>query len=144
MSYNNEDFVFEIDEKDAEVAILVGKIQDELRRAYVSSGKKKNDLAQKLEVDRSVITRRLKPSANLTVRSLAELIWAIGNLDTKFELVPVVLKGNQFEHDEQLQSESARNNSRMVGNRLKELLEFQNIIKNNSFKNLENVNTCQS
>jgi len=70
---------------------IVQKIQRSIAHALANakakSGLTQQHLANKLGVDRSVINRRVMGRANLTIRSLAELAWAL-DMDIKFELVP--------------------------------------------------------
>lgn len=54
----------------------IGRTQRAVQKALVKSGMSQQQVAEKLGVDRSVINRRLKGSANLTVRSLAEFAYA--------------------------------------------------------------------
>ena len=50
--------------------------------------------AKKLEVHRSLINRQLSGEANLTLRSLADLAWAMG-MEISFELKKPVVEAGQ-------------------------------------------------
>ncbi|MFZ3008048.1 MAG: helix-turn-helix transcriptional regulator [Phenylobacterium sp.] len=61
---------------------LVGSVESKLRDLYgkrYSAGElNQAELAKKLEVSRSVISRRLNGSDNMTLKSIADLVWALG------------------------------------------------------------------
>jgi transcriptional regulator with XRE-family HTH domain len=52
------------------------------------------ELAKKLEVHRSLINRQLSGEANLTLRSLADLAWAM-DMEISFELKKPVVEAGQ-------------------------------------------------
>jgi hypothetical protein len=60
---------------------LLRAVDEERRTAHASQ----QAIAQRLEQDRSAINRQLSGEANLTLRSVAELSWALGR-EIKFEL----------------------------------------------------------
>lgn len=69
---------------------FIGQVRDAFLRAISddkSSGGRitQQSIAQKLGVDRSVVNRWLTGEANLTLRSIADLAWAL-NRDLIFEL----------------------------------------------------------
>jgi ribosome-binding protein aMBF1 (putative translation factor) len=68
---------------------FLGRVRSELLQALseekVASGLTQQALAQKLQVHRSVINRQLSGEANLTLRSVADLAWAL-NREITFEL----------------------------------------------------------
>ena len=70
-------FQIELDEHEEAAALFIHDVLGELQRAYVCSGLKKSDIARRLDVDRAVIGRKLAGKANLTLRSIAELAWAM-------------------------------------------------------------------
>lgn len=61
---------------------LVGSIESQLRQAYAKRHAAGEDtqasLGKKLGVDRSVIHRRLTGRSNMTIETLADMIWALG------------------------------------------------------------------
>jgi transcriptional regulator with XRE-family HTH domain len=90
-------FHFDIGSRARNAGRLIGRVQSELLR--VISEKKaerkfsQQSLAHKLQVHRSLINRQLSGEANLTLRSLADLAWALG-MEISFELKdPVVETG---------------------------------------------------
>lgn len=60
---------------------LVGSVEGQLREAYAKRQERGLDtqasLAAKLGVDRSVIHRRLNGAENMTLRTVADLVWAL-------------------------------------------------------------------
>lgn len=65
---------------------FIGAAHDELRAAFEKSGKTQQEIADRLGVDKAVINRRLKGTENLTLRTLAEMAWAI-NHDVRVVMV---------------------------------------------------------
>jgi transcriptional regulator with XRE-family HTH domain len=82
-------FQFDIGGRARNAGRFIGRVRDELLKA-LSERKKdarlsQQELAKKLDVHRSVINRQLTGEANLTLRSLADLAWAMG-MEISFEL----------------------------------------------------------
>lgn len=75
-----------LDPKSRKSAKFISSLQKKIQIALVESGKTQQEIASILEVDRSVVNRRLKGSANLTARSIAEFAFAFGK-DVKIEFV---------------------------------------------------------
>ena len=65
-----------IDPKSRKAARFISRLQKAIQKALVESGKTQQEVAEILGVDRSVVNRRLKGSANLTARSIAEFAYA--------------------------------------------------------------------
>ncbi|MBV1927075.1 MAG: helix-turn-helix transcriptional regulator [Rhodobacteraceae bacterium] len=65
-----------IDPKSRKAARFISQLQIKIQKALASSGKTQQEVAEILGVDRSVISRRLQGSANLTARSMAEFAYA--------------------------------------------------------------------
>lgn len=91
-------FHFDIGSRARNAGRFIGRVRSELLRAL--SEKKmarkfsQQSLARKLEVHRSLINRQLSGEANLTLRSLADLAWAL-DMEITFELKdPVVEAGS--------------------------------------------------
>lgn len=61
-----------LDGKSRKAAKFISHLQKKIQSELVASGMTQQEVAEKLGVDRSVINRRLKGSANLTARSIAE------------------------------------------------------------------------
>jgi len=61
---------------------LSNSIEHQLRKAYAvlhdEDGLTQVDLAERLGVDRSVVHRRLMGHTNMTVESIADMVWALG------------------------------------------------------------------
>lgn len=66
---------------------FIHRVQKELQNAFVASGMKQQEIAEKLGVNRSVVNKRLLGEANLTLRTIADLAWAMG-ADIEFSLRP--------------------------------------------------------
>lgn len=66
-----------INPKDRAAARFIARLQKVIQNALIDSGKTQQQVADILDVDRSVVNRRLKGSANLTARSIAEFAYAL-------------------------------------------------------------------
>lgn len=66
-------YKMKISPKSRKSARIISMFQKIIQDEYSKSGLTQQEIADKLDVDKSVINRRLKGSANLTVRSIAEL-----------------------------------------------------------------------
>ena len=93
-------FQFDIGGRARNAGRFIGRVRDELLKALSERKKEgkisQQELASKLEVHRSVINRQLTGEANLTLRSLADLAWAMG-MEISFELKkPSVEAGQNF------------------------------------------------
>ncbi|CAN7253072.1 helix-turn-helix domain-containing protein [Neorhizobium sp. LjRoot104] len=78
-------FLFELDPKDEAIADLVADVGKKLQRTVNLRGLTQNEIAQRLEVDRSRVNRCLSGFNNLTLKSLAELTWAMDS-KIRFEI----------------------------------------------------------
>lgn len=65
-----------IDPKSRKSAKFISQLQKKIQAELVATGMTQQQVAEILGVDRSVINRRLKGSANLTARSIAEFAYA--------------------------------------------------------------------
>ena len=74
-------FQIEVNPKEEAGTRTIMKIFRELQRAYLEERKDRKltqqEIARRLDVNRSVVNRRLQGKENLTVRSLGELMWAM-------------------------------------------------------------------
>lgn len=61
-----------LDSKSRKAAKFISKLQRKIQAELIESGMTQQEVADRLGVDRSVVNRRLKGSANLTARSIAE------------------------------------------------------------------------
>jgi transcriptional regulator with XRE-family HTH domain len=82
-------FNFDIGGRARSAGRFIGRVRLELLRVLsekkAESGISQQALAQRLNVHRSLINRQLSGEANLTLRSLADLAWAM-DMEISFEL----------------------------------------------------------
>lgn len=82
-------FRFDIGGRSRFAGRLLGQIRSELLRALAErkkeSGLSQQKLAQKLDVDRGLINRQLAGEEHLTLRSLADIAWAL-DMEIRFEV----------------------------------------------------------
>ena len=82
-------FHFDIGERARHAGRFIGRVRSELLRALSERkseiGFSQQGLAQKLDTERSLINRQLSGETNLTLRSLADLAWAM-DMEISFEL----------------------------------------------------------
>jgi len=71
-----------IDRKSLNSARFISMLQRKIQDALIASRMTQQQVAEKLEVDRSVINRRLSGKANLTARSIAEFAYAFDKVVT--------------------------------------------------------------
>lgn len=64
---------------------FIGAVHRAIQGAFIESGLKQQELAKLLDVDRSTVNKRLLGEANLTLRSISDLAWAL-NKDIIFSL----------------------------------------------------------
>jgi transcriptional regulator with XRE-family HTH domain len=84
-------FRFDIDARSRKAGRLLGRIRRELLRAVTEekrAGLTQQELARRLECDRSNINRQLSGEAEMTLRSIADLAWALDR-EITFELRPI-------------------------------------------------------
>lgn len=78
----SQEFSFDIEPKDAASAIFMGRNHRALVAAFVRAKKlhgiTQQQVAERMGVNKSVVSRALRGRNNLTERTLAELCWAIG------------------------------------------------------------------
>ena len=79
-------FELNVNPKDRVAGRFIGAVRRALIKAALEekerSGASQQSLALKLGVNRSVINRLLRGEANLTLRSVAEIAWALGRTPT--------------------------------------------------------------
>ena len=82
-------FHFDIGGRARNAGRFIGRVRGELLRALAErksdGGLSQEALARKLDTERSLINRQLSGESNLTLRSLADLAWAM-DLEISFEL----------------------------------------------------------
>ena len=93
-------YVFDIGERSRKVSRFISHVRSELQSALVAekSSRKltQQSIADKIGVNRSVINRQLMGEENLTLRSVADLAWALG-WDIDFSLrKPIVREGTNL------------------------------------------------
>lgn len=86
----------QIDAKSKSAGRFVRRVQKELQAALSRSGLRQQHVAERLGIDRSIINRRLTGQANLTLRSISDLAWAMDH-EVVFSLKPktLVVAGNE-------------------------------------------------
>ena len=93
-------FDVEIDEKSLVGSRFISEVNDELKRALASEKAERKftqqSIADKLDVDRAVVNRRFMGLDNLTARTIAETLWAIG-WEPHFEARKIVAEQGQNE-----------------------------------------------
>jgi hypothetical protein len=90
-------FHFDIGARARHAGRFIGRVRGELLRALSErkseSAFSQQALAQKLDAERSLINRQLSGEASLTLRSLADLAWAM-DMEISFELKkPAAISG---------------------------------------------------
>lgn len=82
-------FQMRIDPRKRVAASFIGEVRDELLKALIEvktrTGITQSEIAKRLGVHRSVINRELSGQANLTLRRVAEIAWAL-NREPVFRL----------------------------------------------------------
>ena len=82
-------FHFDIGSRARHAGRFIGRVRAELLRALLErkteTGLSQQTLARKLDADRAQINRQLSGEANLSLRSLADLAWAM-DMEISFEL----------------------------------------------------------
>lgn len=75
-------FEYVIDERSRAGSRFLSRVRDELQRALTAEKAQRKltqqSIADKLGVNRSVVNRQFMGLENLTVRTIGELLWAIG------------------------------------------------------------------
>ena len=93
-------FQFDISSRARNAGRFIGRVRDELLKALSdrrADGKlTQQELARKLDVHRSLVNRQLSGEANLTLRSLADLAWAM-DMEISFELKKPTTQAGQNE-----------------------------------------------
>jgi transcriptional regulator with XRE-family HTH domain len=91
-------FHFDIGGRARHAGRFIGRVRAELLRALserkADSGLSQQALARKIDTDRAQINRQLSGEANLSLRSLADLAWAM-DMEISFELKKPVAKAGQ-------------------------------------------------
>src|SRR5215471_5851689 len=84
-------FRFDIDARSRMAGRLLGRIRREFLKAVTEekrAGLTQQELARRLETERSNINRQLSGETEMTLRSLADLAWALDR-EITFELHPI-------------------------------------------------------
>jgi transcriptional regulator with XRE-family HTH domain len=92
-------FDFDVPEKDMAGAEHVMRVGRRLVAAFVRKAREehitKAELARRLDLDKASVSRMLRGNANLTLRSVGELCWALGvSPDQISEDLPAVERQN--------------------------------------------------
>lgn len=74
-------YLFEIGSKRRKTARFIGQVRDEIVRAFVQEKTAKSisqdDLAAKLDINKSVVSRDLNSYTNMTLSKVADYAWAL-------------------------------------------------------------------
>lgn len=91
-------FHFDIGSRARHAGRFIGRVRSELLRALAQRKSEgslpQQALAEKLGIERSLINRQLSGEAHLTLRSLADIAWAM-DMEISFELKEPVTKAGQ-------------------------------------------------
>ena len=91
-------FHFDIGGRARHAGRFIGRVRGELLRALAErkaeTGLSQQALARKLDADRAQINRQLSGEANLSLRSLADLAWAM-DMEISFELKQPMARAGQ-------------------------------------------------
>jgi transcriptional regulator with XRE-family HTH domain len=91
-------FHFDIGSRARHAGRFIGRVRGELLKALAerkaNAALPQQALAEKLGIERSLINRQLSGEANLTLRSLADLAWAM-DMEISFELKEPALDAGQ-------------------------------------------------
>ena len=91
-------FHFDIGERARHAGRFIGRVRGELLRALSErkseAGVSQQGLARKLDTERALINRQLSGEANLSLRSLADLAWAM-DMEISFELKKPTVRAGQ-------------------------------------------------
>lgn len=89
-------YQLKISRRSLKAARFISRLQSAFQKAVTESGKTQQQIAVELGVDRSVVNRRLKGSANLTARSMSDFAYVLGK-DIEIKLVdPFAPKGSNW------------------------------------------------
>ena len=73
-----------------------GRYINQIRRRLITTvlnaeeqGITRAEIARRIGCDRARITRQLNGNSNITLRSIAEIAWAVGKKPTSFELIDI-------------------------------------------------------
>lgn len=70
-------FLLRISDRSRKAGRFIGRVHREIQKAFVDSGLKQSELARKLEIDRATLNKRICGQSNLTLRSIADIAWAL-------------------------------------------------------------------
>jgi transcriptional regulator with XRE-family HTH domain len=91
-------FHFDIGSRARQAGRFIGRVRGEFLRALsekkAEAGFSQQAMAQKLDVHRSLINRQFSGEAPLTLRSLADLAWAM-DMEISFELKKPIARAGQ-------------------------------------------------
>jgi transcriptional regulator with XRE-family HTH domain len=103
-------FLFDIGKRRRKAGRFIGQVRRELVKAFTEEQQARDltrdELARELGVHKSVITRRLNGSANLTLRVVAEMADALGR-DVRFSLEKQVQHRNLHVQDQDPETNDA-------------------------------------
>lgn len=106
-------FLFETDKRSELASNLIGKTRDLLIKAFLSEKKRSHitqqQIAEKLGCDRSHVNKILKGETNLTLRTIADLAWALDYDEVKIDFIrDAVRDGENYIPESPVHKESGK------------------------------------
>lgn len=74
-----------IDPRSSKAGRFIRRVHGEIQRLFSESGMTQQELANKLGVNRATVNKRLLGEENMTMRSIADMAWAM-DADISFQL----------------------------------------------------------
>ena len=75
-------------------ARFVAHVRDVLQKRIVESGRPQAQIAQAIEIHRSVLNRELRGRRDISLSRIAEIAWALGE-EVRFDMISATAKGNR-------------------------------------------------
>lgn len=86
--------------KNRKVGRFIAKVRSEIQRAFTEERISQAEVAQALGVNRAIVNRRLKGDMNLTLRTIGEMAWALGDREIVFELRKAATNETGWNHQD--------------------------------------------
>jgi plasmid maintenance system antidote protein VapI len=90
-------YQIQLSDRSRQAGRFIARVHKAIQNAVVRSGKKQQEIAAALGMDRSAVNRRILGQSNLTLRTISDLAWVLDQ-DIVFELVPKKLKVGSNQH----------------------------------------------
>ena len=88
----------QISPRSRKAARFISGVHKQLQSAYIRAAKRgvtQQEIATSLEVDRSTVNKRILGQSNLTLRSISDLAWAMGE-NVRLVIEPADREGRNF------------------------------------------------